>query len=111
MSCFAEHDSDLVETYFITTKTVDVHRTSAIDRIQLSIVGSNGQIDGIQLKSALRSHEQKMFRKGSFNQFEIKEEDIGNTIKSVTIGFDDPEQRAALLIESIDINYKNKVYR
>lgn len=106
--CFYSY---LVETYFITTKTFDVHRTSAIDRIQMSIVGSQGQIDKIHLRDFLRSNEREMFQKGSFNQFELKEKDIGNAIQSITIGFDDLQQKAALLIESVNINYKNKVYR
>jgi hypothetical protein len=91
---------------------VDIHRTDAIDNIQMSIIGSNGRIDKILLKNFIRSsNEQEIFQKGSSNQFEIKENDIGDVIESLTIGFDDHEQRAALLFESIDINYKNTIYQ
>jgi hypothetical protein len=59
-------------------KTVDVQRTDAIDNIEMSIYGSNGQIDKILLKDFVKLNEQKIFQKESFDQFEIKEKDIGN---------------------------------
>jgi hypothetical protein len=100
----------LVETYLIATKTVDIHRTNAIDNMQMSIVGSNGRIDRILLKDLIQSNEE-LFQKGSLNQFEIKEKDIGDEIECITIGFDDQEQQAALLFESIQIKYKSTIYQ
>jgi hypothetical protein len=62
------------------------------------------------LKDLSQSNEE-IFRKGTLNQFELKEKDIGDEIESITIGFDDHEQRAAILFESIQIKYKNTVYQ
>jgi hypothetical protein len=59
-------------------KTIDIQRTDVIDNIEMSIHGSNGDIDKILLKDFVKVNEQRIFQKGSLDQFEIKQKDIGN---------------------------------
>ena len=68
----------LVEIYSIKVKTADVQQMSTIDNIQMFIHGSNGQIDKILLKDHAKSEQEKLFQRGSLDQFEIKHHDIGN---------------------------------
>jgi len=44
----------------------------------MNIHGSDGEINKILLKKFVQSNEQEIFQKGSLDQFEIKEKDIGN---------------------------------
>jgi hypothetical protein len=44
----------------------------------MNIHGSHGEINKILLKDFVQSNEQEIFQKGSLDQFEIKEKDIGN---------------------------------
>ncbi|CAF1064509.1 unnamed protein product [Rotaria sordida] len=98
------------EIYSITIRTADVQRIDTIENIEMSIHGSNGHIDKILLKDHVKSNQQKIFQKGSLDEFEIEDKDIGD-IESITIGFNDDEQIFAWLLESIDIKYKETVYR
>jgi hypothetical protein len=71
----------LVPTYLIIVKTIDVPGTEAIENIEMSIHGSNGQIDKMLLKNFVKSNEQPIFRQGSVDRFEIQQKDIGNVKK------------------------------
>lgn len=64
--------------YVITIKTIDIQRTNAIDNIQMSIQGSDGDIDKILLKDFVKNNEHQIFQKDSLNQFEFEQKDIGN---------------------------------
>ncbi|CAF2520074.1 unnamed protein product [Rotaria sp. Silwood2] len=98
-----------LEIYSVTIQTADVQQTDTIENIEMIIHGSNGQIDKILLKDHIKSDEQQIFQQGSLDEFEIKDEDIGD-IESITIGFDDNEQKSAWLLESVNIKYKEIVY-
>ncbi|CAF0819854.1 unnamed protein product [Rotaria sp. Silwood1] len=98
-----------LEIYSVTIQTADVQQTDTIENIEMTIHGSNGKIDKLLLKDHIKSDKQKIFQQGNLDEFEIKNEDIGD-IESITIGFDDNEQKFAWLLESVDIKYKETVY-
>jgi hypothetical protein len=64
--------------YSITVTTADVQQTETIGNVEMNIHGSNGQIDKILLKDHVKSNENQLFQKGSSDQFEITDKDIGN---------------------------------
>ncbi|CAF4374109.1 unnamed protein product, partial [Adineta steineri] len=86
-----------------------VQPAEPIKNIQLTIRGSDGSIDKVLLKDYAKSNEQQVFQNGSSDQFEIKHKDIGK-IENITIGFDDNDQKAAWLLESVDIQYEEALY-
>ncbi|UJR10158.1 hypothetical protein I4U23_014374 [Adineta vaga] len=95
--------------YMVTVHTGNVRHDETVENIEMSVHGSNGDIEKVLLKDHWKSDEQSTFQKGSVDQFEIKHKDIGN-IESITIGFLDSEQKFAWLLDSIDIKYKKTVY-
>jgi hypothetical protein len=62
----------------VTVQTADVQRAETIDNIEMSIRGSNGQIAKMKLKDHTKSNDKQLFQRGSADQFEIKQKDIGN---------------------------------
>ena len=71
----------------VTVHTGDVHADEIPKNIQMSIQGSNDEIEKVLLKDHWKSDEQQLFRKGSSDQFEIKHKDIGN-VRETTFSFD-----------------------
>ncbi|CAF0862963.1 unnamed protein product [Adineta ricciae] len=96
--------------YMVTVRTGDVPHNEIAENVQISIRGANGEVEKVLLKEHWKSDEQqKIFQQGKTDQFEIKHADIGQ-IESLTIGFDDPDQRFAWMLDAVEIKYKKTVY-
>ncbi|CAF0906528.1 unnamed protein product [Adineta steineri] len=95
--------------YIITIQTGDVPQQETTENIEITIRGSDEQIDKILLKDYAKFNNEQLFQKGNVDEFEIDHTDIGN-IESITIGFSDSQQNIAWLLESINIQYKENTY-
>ncbi|CAF0923501.1 unnamed protein product [Adineta ricciae] len=96
--------------YMVTVRTGDVPHNEIAENVQISIRGANGEVEKVLLKEHWKSDEQqKIFQQGKTDQFEIKHADIGQ-IESLTIGFDDPDQRFAWMLDAVEINFQGRCW-
>ncbi|CAF4208316.1 unnamed protein product [Adineta steineri] len=80
--------------YIITIQTGDVPQQETTENIEITVRGSDEQIDKILLKDYAKFNNEQLFQKGNLDEFEIDHTDIGN-IESITIGFSDSQQNTA----------------